>query len=331
MLAWRRNCDWRSGVGCASCAPRPAFPRRLSPFVYACTATTWATWNVGNAVSVLRLSGGSLVRLTFHWPSSSRRSKSAEKHEVEPRALRWCFRRDVTWQPVLPITPISGCQMRTSMREQWDLLRLHQAAIEEFFAHRKQRHGTRVRADYRALVQTFVETGSLARAAKACGVTGERVRQLIFVAMRHLRKIGTLPPFDATASPPKHTGISSRTGVQRGSRFTASASAGSHTPEKRMPAARGNSSASRSAKNPERGSSRDEHHPETHGRSSLLHERSVTIGELRQQLEHVIARVEQGEVVDVTRGGRPVLRLTPITGRSSPANGSKNSRQNRAD
>ncbi len=40
---------------------------------------------------------------------------------------------------------------------------------------------------------------------------------------------------------------------------------------------------------------------------------SVSIRELQQNLKRVMARVERGEVVEVTRRRRPVARLTPAT------------------
>ena len=40
--------------------------------------------------------------------------------------------------------------------------------------------------------------------------------------------------------------------------------------------------------------------------------RSVSVRELQQNLKRVMARVEQGEVVEVTRRDRPVARLTPV-------------------
>lgn len=47
---------------------------------------------------------------------------------------------------------------------------------------------------------------------------------------------------------------------------------------------------------------------------------AVSIRELQQNLRRVMARVERGEVVEVTRRNRPVARLTPI-GRSQRADG----------
>ena len=38
---------------------------------------------------------------------------------------------------------------------------------------------------------------------------------------------------------------------------------------------------------------------------------SVSIRELQQNLKRVVARVERGEVIEVTRRRRPVARLTP--------------------
>jgi prevent-host-death family protein len=39
---------------------------------------------------------------------------------------------------------------------------------------------------------------------------------------------------------------------------------------------------------------------------------SVSVRELQQNLKRVIARVERGEVVEVTRRHRPVARLAPV-------------------
>ncbi len=39
---------------------------------------------------------------------------------------------------------------------------------------------------------------------------------------------------------------------------------------------------------------------------------SVSVRELQQNLKRVIARVERGEVIEVTRRRRPVARLTPL-------------------
>ena len=41
-------------------------------------------------------------------------------------------------------------------------------------------------------------------------------------------------------------------------------------------------------------------------------EPSVSIRELQQNLKHVIARVERGEAIEVTRRRRPVARVVPI-------------------
>jgi prevent-host-death family protein len=40
--------------------------------------------------------------------------------------------------------------------------------------------------------------------------------------------------------------------------------------------------------------------------------KSISIRELQQNLKRVMARVERGEVVEVTRRRRPVARLSPI-------------------
>lgn len=39
---------------------------------------------------------------------------------------------------------------------------------------------------------------------------------------------------------------------------------------------------------------------------------SVSVRELQQQLKQVLARVERGQVIEVTRHRRPVARLAPI-------------------
>jgi prevent-host-death family protein len=47
---------------------------------------------------------------------------------------------------------------------------------------------------------------------------------------------------------------------------------------------------------------------------------SVTVRELQQNLKRVLARVERGETVEVTRRRKPVARLAPVpsTGPVSP-------------
>ena len=47
---------------------------------------------------------------------------------------------------------------------------------------------------------------------------------------------------------------------------------------------------------------------------------TVSIRELQQNLKRVMARVERGQVIEVTRRHRPVARLAPIlvTGRRQP-------------
>jgi prevent-host-death family protein len=39
---------------------------------------------------------------------------------------------------------------------------------------------------------------------------------------------------------------------------------------------------------------------------------TVSIRELQQHLKRVMARVEQGQVIDITRRHRPIARLAPI-------------------
>jgi prevent-host-death family protein len=45
---------------------------------------------------------------------------------------------------------------------------------------------------------------------------------------------------------------------------------------------------------------------------SYMAKASVSIRELQQNLKRVMARVERGEVVEVTRRRRPVARLAPV-------------------
>jgi prevent-host-death family protein len=45
---------------------------------------------------------------------------------------------------------------------------------------------------------------------------------------------------------------------------------------------------------------------------SYMGKSSVTVRELQQNLKRVMARVERGEVVEVTRRRRPVARLAPL-------------------
>jgi prevent-host-death family protein len=44
--------------------------------------------------------------------------------------------------------------------------------------------------------------------------------------------------------------------------------------------------------------------------------RTVSVRELQQNLKRVMARVEQGETVEVTRRHRPVARLAPVRARA---------------
>jgi prevent-host-death family protein len=45
---------------------------------------------------------------------------------------------------------------------------------------------------------------------------------------------------------------------------------------------------------------------------SYMRKTSVSIRELQQNLKRVMARVERGDVVEVTRRRRPVARLAPV-------------------
>ncbi|OFW20628.1 MAG: hypothetical protein A3G21_22165 [Acidobacteria bacterium RIFCSPLOWO2_12_FULL_66_21] len=53
---------------------------------------------------------------------------------------------------------------------------------------------------------------------------------------------------------------------------------------------------------------------------SYMHKATVSVRELQQNLKKVMARVERGETVEVTRRHRPVARLAPVepTGPMSP-------------
>jgi prevent-host-death family protein len=43
-----------------------------------------------------------------------------------------------------------------------------------------------------------------------------------------------------------------------------------------------------------------------------MHKNSISIRELQQNLKRVMARVERGQVIEVTRRRRPVARLAPV-------------------
>lgn len=45
---------------------------------------------------------------------------------------------------------------------------------------------------------------------------------------------------------------------------------------------------------------------------SYMGHRSVSVRELQQNLKRVMARVERGETIEVTRRQRPVARLAPV-------------------
>jgi prevent-host-death family protein len=46
---------------------------------------------------------------------------------------------------------------------------------------------------------------------------------------------------------------------------------------------------------------------------SYMRKATVSVRELQQNLKKVMARVERGETVEVTRRHRPVARLAPVT------------------
>ena len=45
---------------------------------------------------------------------------------------------------------------------------------------------------------------------------------------------------------------------------------------------------------------------------SCMRKHSVSVHELQQNLKRVLARVERGQVIEVTRRRRPVARLAPV-------------------
>ena len=47
-------------------------------------------------------------------------------------------------------------------------------------------------------------------------------------------------------------------------------------------------------------------------RLSYMARATVSVRELQQNLERIMARVEQGETIEVTRRRRPVARLAPV-------------------
>jgi prevent-host-death family protein len=49
-----------------------------------------------------------------------------------------------------------------------------------------------------------------------------------------------------------------------------------------------------------------------HDKMSNMARSTVSVRELQQNLKRVIARVERGETVEVTRRRRPVARLAPV-------------------
>ncbi len=45
---------------------------------------------------------------------------------------------------------------------------------------------------------------------------------------------------------------------------------------------------------------------------SYMHKPSISVRELQQNLKRVMARVERGQVIEVTRRRRPVAQLAPV-------------------
>jgi len=72
----------------------------------------------------------------------------------------------------------------------------YQYLVEDFLIRRAHHLKSTVRADRRELVRVFVGTGSYTNTAEVCGVGPERVRRLMFAAMRYLRSIGKAPPLE---------------------------------------------------------------------------------------------------------------------------------------
>lgn len=52
---------------------------------------------------------------------------------------------------------------------------------------------------------------------------------------------------------------------------------------------------------------------------SYMEKATISIRELQQNLKRVIARVERGQVIEVTRRRRPVARLAPIGSTAAPS------------
>jgi transcriptional regulator with XRE-family HTH domain len=97
--------------------------------------------------------------------------------------------------PVAPLVtpPTTTTLRRRGRRRQRGIaharrtIKRNRAAVELFFAQRAPADNSR-RANHGALVEAFVKHGSYTICAGACGVTPERVRQLVCAAMRYLRK-----------------------------------------------------------------------------------------------------------------------------------------------
>jgi prevent-host-death family protein len=49
-----------------------------------------------------------------------------------------------------------------------------------------------------------------------------------------------------------------------------------------------------------------------------MSKRTVSVRELQQNLKSVMARVERGQEIEVTRRRRPVARMTPVRARVTP-------------
>jgi hypothetical protein len=84
--------------------------------------------------------------------------------------------------------------MKTTLTQTHAAITQHRDVVEAFLIRRAKPYRRSVRANHRILVRTFLATGSYIRAAEASGVSRERVRYLLHLALRHLRECGIAPP-----------------------------------------------------------------------------------------------------------------------------------------
>jgi hypothetical protein len=90
--------------------------------------------------------------------------------------------------------------MKTTLRQTHAAVTQHRDVVEAFLIRRAKPYRRWVRANHRVLVRTFLATGSYIRAAEASGVSKERVRYLLHLAMRHLRACRKVPRLPASSA-----------------------------------------------------------------------------------------------------------------------------------